>query len=167
MDSSIISGLIGGVISVILCTYISKNVRASKVEDDLKFGTFLVILAWCCLTFVGLAIWAFFYDDDAWEKPSEMYSIFGLFFGFGIAALYCFGEYFKVNGSYDEKEIDFYTPWTGRKTELWSNLESLSFNATANWYVLTFKSGSKIRLSNLLSGHGKVLELLESKGYKL
>ena len=167
MDSSIISGLIGGILSVVLCTYISKSVGSSTNQGDLKFGTFLVVLAWCCLAFVGLAVWALFYDDDAWEKTSEMVSIIGLFFGFGLASIYCFGEYFEVSGSYDETGIDFYTPWTGRKVEEWSNLESVKFNATTNWYLLTFKSGNKVRLSNLLSGHGGVLELLESKGYNL
>jgi len=163
MDSSIIFGLIGGSLSIVICTYISKSVRSSKIEGELKFGTFLIVLAWCCLAFVLLATWAFFNDEDAWEKPSEMISIIGLFIGFGIASIYCFGEYFKVSGSYDEHGIDFYTPWTGRKTESWNDLQSLHFNATANWYVLKFASGNKIRLSSLLSGHGDVLEILESK----
>jgi len=165
MDSSIISGLIGGAVSVVLCTYISKSVRKSQAVGELQFGTFLIVLAWCCLAFVGLAVWAFFNDADAWEKPSELYSIIGLFVGFGIASVYCFGEYFKVRGRFDEKGIDFTSPWTGKKSESWEDLESIKFNSQANWYVLHFKSGEKIRLSSLLSGHGEVLELLESKGY--
>ena len=165
MDSSLISGLLGGLISVVLCTYISKNVRNSGVEGELQFGTFVVVLAWFCFAFVCLAVWAFFYDNDAWERPSELVAIIGLFIGFGIASIYCFGEYFKVRGSYDDNGIDFYTPWTGRKVELWQNIESIKLNSQANWYVLKFKSGNKIRLSNLLSGHGEVLDLLESKGF--
>jgi hypothetical protein len=165
MNSSVISGLIGGLVSIVLCAYISKSVRSSKVEGELQFGTFLAVLAWCCLAFVGLAIWAFFNDADAWEKPGELYAIIGLFVGFGISSAYCFGEYFKVRGSFDENGIDFYTPWTGRKIESWNNLESVKFNSQANWYVLKFRSGKKIRLSSLLSGHGNVLELLKSKGH--
>ncbi|MEX1666470.1 hypothetical protein [Zhongshania arctica] len=165
MDSSIISGLIGGVASVALCTYISKRVRTSQSVGKLKFGSFLVILAWCCLAFVGIAVWAFFNNADAWEKPSELYSIIGLFVGFGFASVYCFGEYFKVSGNFDTNGIDFTSPWTGRKVESWENLESIKFNSQANWYVLYFKSGKKIRLSSLLSGHGEVLEMLESKGF--
>lgn len=165
MDSSIISGLIGGVVAVILCTYISKNVRIAKVEGELQFGTFLVMFAWCCIGIVVFALWAFFNDKDAWEKPSELYSVIGLFFGFGFSSIYCFGEYFKVRGKFDDHGIDFYTPWTGRKTEKWAELESVEFNSLANWYVLKFTSGKKIRLSGLLSGHGDVLEIIKAKGY--
>jgi len=167
MNSSLISGLIGGLASIVICTYISKSLRNSSDSGQLRFGTFLVVLAWCCFAFVLLATWAFFYDADAWEKPSELYSIIGLFLGFGVAAIYCFGEYFKVHGFYDEKGIDFHTPWTGSKIEKWENLTSAKFNSTANWYTLSFKSGKIIRLSNLLGGHGGVLKLLETKGYNL
>ncbi|WP_226669187.1 hypothetical protein [Microbulbifer aggregans] len=165
MDSSVVSGLIGGIASIALCTYISKNVRNTKVEGQLKYGTFLAVLAWCCLLFVGLAIWEFIYDEDTWIRRSDLYSIIGLIFGFGFAAVYCFGEYFKVGGSFDAEGINFYTPWTGRKIEAWENLVSIKFNATANWYVLRFQSGNKVRLSSLLSGHGDVLELLHTKGH--
>lgn len=165
MDSSVISGLVGGLLSVIICTYISKSVRKSEVEGELRFGTFLVVVAWCCALIVVFAFLGFFYDDDVWEKKSEFLSILGLCFGFGIGAVYCFGEYFKVRGRFDSKGIEFYTPWTGRKIENWDNLDSVKFNSFANWYVLSFKSGNKIRLSNLLSGYGEILELLEASGY--
>ena len=166
MDSSVISGLIGGVVTVILCTYISKNVTRSKVQGELRFGIFLIVLALCCFAFVVLTTWAFFNDNDAWEKPSEMASIIGLFVGFGLASLYCFSEYFRVKGKFDGVGIDFYTPWTGRKIEVWNDLQSIKLNSQMGWYVLSFKSGKKIRLSKLLSGHGGVLELLQSKGYE-
>jgi hypothetical protein len=166
MDSSIISGLIGGLASIVICTYLSKKVRKAKVEGELRFGTAIAVLAWCCLSFVGLAVWAFFYDADSWEKPSELYSIIGLFVGFGIGAWYSFGEYFKVRGTFDENGIDFYTPWTGRKLESWQDLQTIKFNSQANWYVLTFKSGKKVRLSGLLTGHGDVIALLKKKGFE-
>lgn len=165
MGSSIVSGLIGGVLSVVICTYISKSMRKSETEGELKFGTFLVVLAWICMLFVVLAFLDFFYDADVWEKRSEFFSILGLIVGFGIGAIYCFGEYFKVRGEFDSKKIDFYTSWTGRKTESWDDLIEVKFNGFTNWYVLSFNSGKTIRLSNLLGGHGEVLELVKSKGH--
>ena len=95
MDSSIISGLIGGLFSVVVCTYISKSVRKSEVEGELKYGTFLVALAWFCVLLVVFAFLGFFYDADVWEKKSEFFSILALCFGFGFGAIYCFGEYFS------------------------------------------------------------------------
>ena len=165
MNSAILSGLIGAVSAVIIGSYISKKARKSEIEGVLCFGSFLIVLAWCCIAFVLLAVWAFFYDADAWEKPSELYPIIGLFVGFGAAAIYCFGEYFKVQGAFDSEGIDFYTPWTGRKCERWEDLVSVKFNSQANWYVLLFKSGKKIRLSSLLSGHGEVLKIVRSNGH--
>ena len=164
MNTSIISGIIGGVASLVICTYISKKVRDSSVNGELKFNSFIAAVAWCCLAFSVLAFCAFFFDNDVWEKRSEFFSVLGLVIGFGIGAVYCFGEYFKVHGTYNEQEIQFYTPWTGKKYEKWENLKSVKFNSTASWYVLEFRSGAKIRLSTFLSGHGKVLELVGTKG---
>ena len=166
MDSSIISGVVGGVVAVVLCTYISKKVSGSKGNGELRFGVFLAGFAWCSFAFVALAVWAFFNDNDAREKPGEMFSIIGLIIGFGFSSFYCFAEYFKVRGKFDDHGIEFYTPWTGRKIEAWSDLESIVLNEQASWYLLKFKSGKKIRLSKFLSGHGDVLELLRSKGYE-
>ena len=165
MDAAIASGMIGGAVSVVLCTYISKSVRQSEVEGGLQFSTFLIVLAWCCFGFVLFAGWALFNDADARETPSEFYPITGIFIGFGIAAAYCFGEYFGVRGTFDTESIDFYTPWTGRKLERWKDLQSVEFDSLAQWYLLSFKSGKKIRLSNFLSGHGEVLDLVRSKGF--
>lgn len=165
METSIIPGLIGGLISIVLLSFISYKIRASTDDGELKYGWGLLVLGWCCLAFVVLATYALFYDQDAWKKPSELYSIIGLFLGFGSGAIYVFSEYFKVHGHYDDEGIVFYTPWTGSKKEIWCNLESVKFNSSLNWYVLKFKSGKIIRLSTLLGGHGGVLELLNKMGY--
>lgn len=164
MSSSIVSGLIGGLASVVICSYISAKVRGSAEPGALRYGAWLVVLGWCCLAFVGLAVWALFYDLDVWEKRSELLSVIGIIVGFGVGAAYCFGEYFFTRGTYDDHGIDFSTPWTGRKTESWSDLSAVEFNATANWFVLTFRSGNKVRISTMLSGHGGVLHLLDAKG---
>lgn len=166
MKSIIISGLIGGIISIALCTYVSTKVRNTNKDGELKFGWFLVAVAWGCLAFVILSIYAFFYDDDAWSKPGELFSIIGIFIGFAAGAIYLFGEYFKVRGTFDEEGISFHTPWTGSKKEKWEDLKSIKFNSFTNWYVLTFNSGQRIRLSTLLSGHGSVLDLLRRKGHE-
>jgi hypothetical protein len=167
MDSSIVSGLIGGLASVVICAYISTKVRGSAEQGSLRFGAWLVVLAWCCLALVALAASALFIDRNVWVDRGELVAVIGLIVGFGAAAGYCFAEYFLTRGTYDGERIDFYTPWTGRKTERWSDLSGVVFNAQSSWYVLTFRSGSKIRLSSLLGGHGGVLSLLENRGFPL
>lgn len=164
MESAVISGLIGGLVAVVVCTYISKNAKNSKVKGELRFGVFLLIPAWCCLALIGLVAWRLF-NDPSWSRPGDLYRVVGLFIGLGAGSAYGFGEYYKVRGKFDDRGIDFYTPWTGRKTESWEDLESAGFNPIANWYTLRFKSGNRIRISGLMSGYGDVLNLLESKGY--
>lgn len=167
MDSGIISGLIGGLVAVILGTMLTKAIKKKVTNGELKHGVLILILAIACLAFSLFAAWAFFYDDDVHEKTSELIAVIGLFSGFGISALACFAEYFKVKGNFDDQGIEFYTPWTGAKKEDWDNLISAKFNASMYWYTLRFKSGSKIRLSSYLHGHGEVLELLKTRGFDL
>jgi hypothetical protein len=167
MGSSIVSGLIGGLASVVICAYISAKVRGSAEHGTLRFGSWLVVLAWCCLALAALAASAFFIDADVWHDRGELLAVIGLIVGFGSGAGYCFAEYFLTRGSYDDCGIDFYTPWTGRKTERWSDLAAVGFSAQSNWYVLTFRNGKVIRLSSLLGGHGPLLNLLEGRGFPL
>lgn len=161
------SGLIGGLIAVILGTIITKATKKTLTHGELKHGAFLLILAIVCLAFSVFAAWAFFHDNDVHEKTSELIAVLGLFSGFGFAALACFAEYFKVKGTFDEKGIEFYTPWTGLKKEPWDDLTSATFNASMYWYTLQFKSGKKVRLSSYLLGHGEVVELLKNRGFDL
>ena len=167
MSSSIVSGLIGGLASVVICSYISAKARGAAEQGTLRYGSWLVVLGWCCLGFAAFAVWALFNDLDVWQRRSELFSVIGIIVGFGAAAAYCFAEYFFTRGTYDDEGIDFSTPWTGRKTESWNDLIAVELNTTANWYLLTFRSGKKVRISTMLSGHGGVLSLLEAKARAL
>ncbi|WP_133406753.1 hypothetical protein [Parashewanella tropica] len=165
MNSAIISGLIGGVLIAILNVYTSKKLRKSKVKGELKFGAFIASSSFLSMALTGVLIAAFFYNADVWDNPIEFLAITCLIIKFSVIAIYCFVEYFKVHGKFDEIGIHFTTPWTGRKMETWCQLESVKLNSHANWYTLKFKSGSVIRLSCFLTGHGDVIDLLNSKGY--
>ncbi len=167
MDSSIISGLIGGVVATLIGVVVTKAARRTTTHGELKHGTFIFVLAFLCLVFSWFAVWAFFNDYDVHEKTSELIAVIGLFLGFGLCSLVCFAEYFKVKGVFDAERIEFYTPWTGRKTELWDNLISAKFNPSMYWYTLKFKSGKTIRLSSYLLGHGEVLAILKERGFEL
>jgi hypothetical protein len=125
------------------------------------------VLGFCCLAFVALAFSALFVDANVWEDGGELFAVIGLIVGFGSGAGYCFAEYFLTRGIYDDEGIDFYTPWTGRKAERWSDLVGVELNAQMSWYVLTFRSGNKIRISTMLSGHDGMLAVLEHKGLPL
>lgn len=167
MDSSIISGLIGGLAAVIIGVFVTKAARRKRTNGELKHGLLIFILALACLAFSVFAAWMFFYDEDVHEQTSEFVSVLLLFFGFGIASAACFAEYFSVKGTFDSEEISFHTPWTGSKKEKWDSLVSAKFNGSMYWYTLQFSSGKTIRLSAYLHGHGEVLELIRARGFDI
>lgn len=152
--SAVISGLIGGAIAVALTTYVARRVGKATVPGKLRFGLVMWILALACLglSLLPIVMTVLGNDKDFWAKVA-------LFIGFGVGAFYCFGEATFVRGTFDSERISYSTPWTGSKSETWKELESVELNDWAGWYTLTFKSGSKIRLSRFLSGHMSALEL--------
>lgn len=157
--SSVVSGLIGGAIAVALTAYIAKRVGKAGAPGQLRFGTFMWIVAVACLAFalLPLALTLFLgHDKELWAK-------IGLFVGFGIGALYCFGEAALVRGTFDKEGIVFSTPWTGLKREKWKDLVSIELNDWCSWHTLSFRSGNKIRLSRYLHGHLSALEMTDAK----
>lgn len=157
--SSIISGIIGGIVATLTTTVIARNVGKAAAPGQLKYATFMWCLAIACVVFALLPVASTYvagHNKEFWAK------LF-LFLGFGFAAVYCFGEAAWVQGSFDHVGIRFTTPWTGLKQEQWKDLVSIDFSGSASWYVLTFKSGKKIRLSTYLSGHQAALEVAQAQ----
>lgn len=167
MDSSVISGLIGGAIAVALVSYLSSRVRAAPATGQLRYGWFIALLGVCCLAVAAFAFWLLFLSGQVQEDGGAMLAAIVLLLGFGLGAGASFAEYFKVRGTYNEEEIDIHTPWTGRKHEKWEDLVSATFSSQMSWYVLTFKSGTKVRISSLLGGSGGVVTKLKEMGYDI
>jgi len=165
MDSGILSGIIGGVIAVVICSIVSAKVSNNSKNGQLKFGLIVSGLFWSCLSIILVCSYVVLFTSINQER--DFLPLLSLIAGFGIAAIYSFGEAYKVRGKFDSEGIEFHTPWTGSKNEKWSDLESVKFNGAANWYTLTFNSGSKVRLSVLLTGHGLVLAHVKSLGYSI
>ena len=165
MDSGLIGGVIGGILSVIICGYVSSKVSHKSNDCQLKFGTIISSLFWLCLVIVCISFYALFFTNV--DIENGFLPIMGLVTGFSIGAIYSFGEAYKVRGKFDSESIEFHTPWSGSKHEKWSDLVSVKFNATANWYTFTFNSGAKVRLSALLTGHGLVVDHVKSLGYRV
>ena len=150
----IISGLLGGAVAIFLTVYISKKVGKSAATGQLHFTKFMWGIGIACLLFaflpIGLTLAG--HEKEFWAKVS-------LFVGFGAGAIYCLGEALFVRGSFDSKGINFFTPWTGEKIEVWNNLTTIKLNDMCSWYTLTFKNGKKVRLSKYLAGHSSALKI--------
>ena len=158
----IISGLIGGLIAILLTAYVASRVGKGGEPGQLRYGGFMWALAAGCLllAFLPIAVTLAGNDKEFWAKVV-------LFLVSGIGAAYCFAEAALVRGSYDEQGIQFHTPWTGTKTEAWHDLRSVEFLASCSWYTLTFASGRKIRLSQFLQSHLSAVEMASTKQPRL
>lgn len=133
----------------------TRQTRPAGTAGQLGYGSFLWLLGVACLVtaLLPVAVTVLYGNDrEFWAK------LF-LVFGFGLGAIYCFGEAAFVTGTFDDQRLTFSTPWTGIKNEHWKDLVSIKFNASCSWYLLTFKSGAKVRLSVYLGGHQAALEM--------
>lgn len=157
MLSAIISGVIGGLVSIAITSYVAKRVGNAAAPGELRFGLFMWLLGVACLAFALLPAAVTIWTGD----NKEFWAKAGLFVGFGAAAIYCLGEAAFVRGSFDGLGLQFSTPWTGVKKESWKDLLSVKFNASCSWYALTFRSGGKVRLSTYLSGHRAALDMAQ------
>ena len=155
---SVISGLVGGVISVLIGLYIAKRVGRDTANGELRFGRVMWVIGIAC-AFMALLPVAITIAGNHRDFLAKV----GLFVGFGVGAIYCFGEAAFVRGTFDDEGIVFSTPWTGMKREKWSELVSIEENDWAGWFTLTFRSGSRIRLSRYLSGHQSVLDTINER----
>ena len=164
--SPIISWLIGSIITVTFLAFTFREVRKKFSDREVKFGTAHLILGWACLAFSSLGVWELFHKGHDTYDINTFYSISAFSIGFAIGSLYIFIEHIKIHGVYNSEGIVFSSPWTGIKKESWCDLISIKRGLYANWYVLKFKSGTTIRLSYFLVGHGVIIELLERLGHK-
>jgi hypothetical protein len=151
------SGSVGATIAKIIVTHYSKKVSKSNNRGTLRYGPGIFLLFLLCVIIIVISLLTYFLGHMTLNE------FYGFLSFFGLGGIYCFGEYFKVKGIFNKKWIDFHSPWTGQKRESWSDLISVEFVSGAGWYLLVFKSGKKIRISNLITGHGDVIKLVKHK----
>lgn len=157
--SGAISGAVGGVLAVVILTYIARSAGKPVAAGQLRYGIWMWLLALACLAFAIVPVVLVTIKGD----DKQFAATIALLVGFGIAAIWAFGEVLFVRGTFDETGIAFSTPWTGKKSEKWKDLVNFEFNAACSWYTLTFASGSRIRLSQYLNGHREALRALQDE----
>ena len=161
------TGVFTALIILVVVTYVTVTAGKSAEPGQLKFPKFIKALGIVCFMFFIVPLWFFLTDNYDVDKPGETPAIIGLILGFGFFAVYFLGEGFLLRGGYDRTNIWFFSPWTGKKRQTWSTLDSLSFNRAMYWYVLKFEDGNIIRISWYLAGRDDLLALLEQKGFRV
>lgn len=79
-------------------------------------------------------------------------------------ALYCVGiaEVFGAWGRFDSEAITKHSPWKGKLSLAWSEIQSIKYSPTNRWFVLHSARG-KIRISNYLNGIGELLAIARER----
>ncbi|MEM1262518.1 MAG: hypothetical protein AAGH76_08980 [Pseudomonadota bacterium] len=165
MSSPAISGLIGAVVAGVLVAVVTKKLRNEPGDGTLRYGMTILWVGVGSAALALFAVSAFFIDNDVWTDRGEFIAVVCLLVGFGAAAVYSLGEFFFVRGRYDDQGITLRTPWSGRKIGMWRDLKKVTHNTSMSWYMLEFSSGTVIRLSQFLRGHGAVVDVVKSRGF--
>jgi len=158
-----ISGMVGAAIAIVLLSYVSRRAAAVDTGGRLNHGLLLKSFAWVMtLAVLGLTYVMLFVDHNGQYVPLAF-----LILGFGAGAVYMMGDVYRTRGTFDSNGIEFESLWTGKKTQKWSDLVEVSYNEQMYWYVLLFADGTKIRVSNQLQGHGRLLDHIQSLGKQI
>jgi hypothetical protein len=159
----VISSVIGGVITVVLLSYMSHRASLSGGDGRLYHGAILKAFAWT----MALAALGFAYVMVFTDHHGQYVALSLLTGAFGLGGSCMLADAYFAKGTFDRTGIAFETPWTGKKIQKWSELTTVTFNSQMKWYVLTFADGTKMRISNLMHGHGAVLEHVSALGHQV
>ena len=166
IDPTKLLGLISGIFSVALVSYITDRLRNTAGDGTLRWGWGMAFMGVLSLAFVGIIIGVLIYRE-LWSSQPDLIPAAIVVCLFGALGIACLLEYFLVNGVYDLDGIRIHTPWTGTKEEKWRDLSDVSYNSSMGWHVLGFKSGNQIRISRLLTGQQDIVDIISAIGYEI
>lgn len=148
------SGIIGGLVAVILVGYLVRRAATSGVPGQLRHGVFLKVFAWImAAATVGLAYVMLFTNHRGQYGALTL-----LIVGFGLGAGYLLLEAYGTRGHFNAEEISFRTAWTGQKTQRFRDLVLVEYRPRLGRFDLKFQDGTTIHLSTLIFGHALALE---------
>ena len=120
-----------------------KRAEAKDTFGELKFGSFILILAVCCSLFTIGMFWVLFFTDHGGQE-TPIYCLIGMF---GFFSIHAWLELIWTKGSYNERGIKFKSVWGGQRNYEWPELTEVTYNGSFYWYVLKFETGKSIRIS--------------------
>jgi uncharacterized membrane protein YfcA len=159
--SSIPSGVIGGVVGILLVSWLAtRAVSAARFRN----GRYIVeyrlpakIAGWCCLA-VGSFIAYSALHASANQRVLAA-CVGGVLF---FVSLYIFLETQFVRIEFNDTFIYTFSPWRKHRLVPWSTVVDYSYSAVNRWHILKTRGHGCIRLSELLSGLGTMRERWQS-----
>ncbi len=158
--SALLFGIAGAVASYFVVRHLRNKLRRGAADGTLGFGPQLMGLGMLLLMLALVLGGVLVFEAGASERIGLWVAGFAALAG----GVYCCIEASQTRGVVDDSGILFHSLWGGDRDELWRDLRSVKYSALTRCYVLTFKSGRKMRISVFLSGHGAVLDALRQRG---
>jgi len=154
------------VLSMLYKTAIKSN-QSSDATGTLAYAPHFRYLAYVCwLLPVGLLILSgamHFGIVEASQKDLKV-AIFAFALLFTLA-LSIHLEFSKVSIEYDDDEIHTSSPWRRSRRTPWSDVSSVKFAPSYQWYEVKTQNNGTIRCHMYLSGLRVFLEELEERGH--
>lgn len=140
-----------------LIGYLTSSALKSKPTIDAGTGarTFiytrgLKVLALISLVmpaFMGAVFLSFYFGG---ESDYEVWLVTCLIFA--AMSAYQLLEAFSARLIVSEREITSLSPWTGKRTFQWKEIDSIRYSTLSRWHIIVGPSGKKIYASDYLSG---------------
>ncbi len=135
--------------------------REMKPEQQvLRYSHGLWLVGFAGLIFFG---WGYYNLYITQAQPQTNGVIWGMIL-IAILSLYTLIEGLFVKGYYDDQQVVLFSPWTGKKQQVWHEVENCRYNSIAMWYVFTFKNDKVLRLNSLLQHSSSLMETLKARG---
>jgi len=155
------TGIFGAVAAYLLVRGLKKRISAGAGDGSLGYASIVLAAGWLLVIFAAILGNSMFMGPSATpDLPRSV--LMGVLGAAGVAVLF---QGVLTRGWYDASGIRYKSAFGGKVDELWRDLRTVHYNKPCGWYVLTFRSGKKIRLSLLMNGHGGVLQRLRSLGH--
>ncbi|PID66967.1 MAG: hypothetical protein CR975_00245 [Gammaproteobacteria bacterium] len=153
--------IVTAVLVIAILGYLMHHAKYSKNKGNLSYDLTMKVIAVLVFLFAMIPLYAFLTKSYQMNKSGEMTALICLMVFSSVAAIYAIGDTFFVYGNFNNKDIAFYSPWRGLRKQKLIDLETYSYNSIAAWYVLSFKDGTKIRISTYLGGYGHLIKLIK------
>ncbi|MCC7385365.1 MAG: PH domain-containing protein [Deltaproteobacteria bacterium] len=164
MDSSILSAAVAAAVVPLVLTWLLKSQGAAAVQAD---GTIVLSYSKAWRAFVyffalippviaGLAL---LYPP----KPEELWIPPVMALGFAALIAPLGWEVFRFRLEVRPDGLCSSSPWKGTRTVAWPDVESLTFNASMQWYVINCKDGTKLRVSAYATGTNELKSVFRER----
>jgi hypothetical protein len=139
----------------LILALLQKSARSTRAEHDLRSGTHVAAyptavraFAWSLLV-IGIGVAGVVAAIKAARQEPSMVVVTVLFL---VLTAYMVAEFTMVRAEWDDAELNFASPWGSARRLRWTDIVHIEYSASARWFIVRARDGTKIRLHYFLGG---------------